>query len=177
MKMQYLSKKMVKEILKYLKKREEIDQLLIDFFKNADSVKLIDTQKYDIIVADSLPVLFRKKNSDFYVPTLFIVNYILNTRKSLILPAVVVDEGAVKPLTRGADVMIPGIRKVIKPFCKGSIVAVLEPKERYAIVIGIALVDSTTIIPGTKGKGIENLTYLNDDLWQLSLQIARGSTS
>jgi len=172
MKVQYLSKKSIKEIARGLEAKQEIDRVLIDLLRNADAVKLISNDKYEVVVADGLPILFRRRGQEDFAPTLFIVNH-MYTKGTKLLPMVVVDEGAVGPLTRGADVMIPGIRKVLKPFASGSFVAVLEPGERYAIIVGQALVDSSAIAPGVKGKGIKNLTWLNDDLWSLCIEIAR----
>ncbi len=172
MKVQYLSKKSIKEIAKGIETRQEIDRALVDLLRNADTVKLISSEKYEVIVADGLPIFFRRPSQEDYAPTLFIVNY-MYAKGTKLVPMVVVDEGAVGPLTRGADVMIPGIRKVLTPFTCGCFVAVLEPGERYAIVVGRALVDSSAIAPGVKGKGIKNLTWLNDDLWNLCLEIAR----
>ncbi len=172
MKTQYLSKKSIKKIAKRIETRQEIDRALIDLLRNADTVKLFSSEKYEVIVADGLPILFRRPSQEDYAPTLFIVNY-MYAKGIKLVPMVVVDEGAVGPLTRGADVMIPGIRRVLTPFTNGSFVAILEPGERYAIVVGRALVDSSTIAPGVKGKGIKNLTWLNDDLWNLCLEIAR----
>jgi len=175
MRVQYLSKKNIKEIVKSLELRKDVNKAIIDLLRNAESVKAVSESKYEVIVADNLPLLFKGPRYSGYAPTLFIVNY-MYAKGVRLLPMVVVDEGAVDPLMRGADVMIPGIRRVLTPFSVGDFVAVLEPSERYAIVVGYALIDSSTIAPGVKGKGLRNLTWLNDDLWKLCMEIARSES-
>ena len=175
MRVQYLSKKSIKEIVKSLELRKDVDKAIVDLLREAESVKLVSEGRYEVIVADSLPLLFKGPRYSEYAPTLFIVNY-MYAKGIKLIPMVVVDEGAVDPLMRGADVMIPGIRRVLTPFSVGNFVAVLEPSERYAIVVGYALIDSSTIAPGVRGKGLRNLTWLNDDLWRLCMEIARSKS-
>lgn len=174
LKMQYLSKKAVKSIITALELRRDIDYGFIEMLRKAEEVKAIYSDKYELIVFDNITALFKVQGKDVYIPTLYVINMLYNTRKMLITPTVVVDEGAVTPLKKGADVMIPGIKKIIKSFSKGDIVAVMEPGERYLIVVGIALVDSSAIAPSVKGKGIENISRIDDEIWTISLQVARA---
>jgi PUA domain protein len=175
LKVQYLSKKDVRELLDELRSRPYIDKSLIDYVQEfEDDVKKVwEEEKFEIIVFGSFPTLFKSKKMDSYIITLYAVNVMYNTKGVLVVPAVVVDEGAVPHIKKGADVMLPGIKKVAKPFMKGDVVAVLEPSEKYAIALGIALVDSASIVPGAKGKGIKNVNYLDDDIWRACLQVAK----
>lgn len=174
LRIQYLSKKTVKNLLQTLENRGEVDRSFIDMLKNADEVKVAYGDKFEIIVFNSIPALFKVKGLDLYIPTLYVLNMLYNTKKLLVIPTVVVDEGAVEPLRRGADVMIPGIKKVLKSFNKDEFVAVLEPSEKYIIVVGTALVNSESISPSVKGKGIKNLSHLDDEIWTTSLQLVRA---
>lgn len=174
LKIQFLSKKSLKEILKSVEDRSEINRFFIDVLKQAEEIKLVSNKSFSIIVFDSAPLLFKVEDIDMYLPTLYAVNYFYNTKNIFIVPTVVVDEGAVNPLLRGADVMIPGVRKVLHNFFKGHIVSVMHPSEKYFIVIGMALVDSINIVPNTKGKCISNISRLDDEVWRASLQILKS---
>lgn len=173
-KIEYPSKREVKEMLRALSARGDIDKAFLEFLREReDDVKLGRTDRFEIVIFGDVPALFRLPDVDRYVPTLYALNSIYYSRGLLIVPSVVVDEGAVGPLKRGADVMIPGIRKVLKEFQKDEVVGVLDPTERYFIVVGLALASSSSIVPGARGKVIKNLSHLDDDLWRASLQLAQ----
>ncbi len=86
------------------------------------------------------------------------------------LPYVVVDMGAVKPLLRGADVMVPGIRRINGVFEPGDIVVVVDEKYGKPFVVGKALVSSKDIVEGkvTRGKALENIHRVGDRFWRMS---------
>ncbi len=174
LKIQYLSKKMLKDILKSIESRIEVNVVFIDTLKQFEEAKLASNRNFSIIVFNAIPMLFRVNEYEIYIPTLYALNYFYNTRGVYILPTVVVDEGAVKPLLRGADVMIPGIRKVITNFSKGQLVSVMHPSEKYFIVVGMALMDSIGIVPNAKGKCIANISHLEDNIWKTSLQLVKS---
>jgi PUA-domain protein len=175
LKMQYLSKKDVKAVIDELRKRICIDRVFIDFLEELeDDVKRVSGERFEILAFGAIPALFKTNRVELYIPTLYAVNVFYNTKKILVTPTVTVDEGAVNHLKNGADVMIPGIKKLSKPFSKGDIVSVFEPGEKYLITIGIALVDSATITPGARGKAIKNLHHIDDDIWRASMQIAKA---
>jgi len=85
------------------------------------------------------------------------------------LPHAVVDEGAVKHLLNGADVMAPGIVEVTE-FRVGDVVSVWNPDKSAPLVVGKALMSSSEIVTKRRGKAIENLHYAGDKVWKLSLQ-------
>ncbi len=114
-----------------------------------------------IIIVDDVPAFF--KYEDKWVPHL---KYLLSKGYEWI-PRIVVDMGAVKPLGRGADVMAPGIRRVVGEFRAGDPVAVVDEKYGKPFVVGIALVDSVRI-PGMKrGRVVRNIHRVGDRIWRL----------
>lgn len=173
LRIQYISKKALKNILQHLESRHDIDLTFIEMLRKAEEVKVAYSDKFEIVVFNSTPALFKIEGMEIYIPTLYVLNVLYNTERLLIVPTVVVDEGAIEPLKRGADVMVPGIKKLLKSFNKGDIVAVMDPSERYLIVVGFALVDSESIAPGVKGKGIKNVSHLGDNIWTASIQLAK----
>ena len=114
--------------------------------------------------------------NNLLIPTLVLL-YIIISRLGIkvILEGmkyVIVNEGAVKPILRGADVMAPGITDYTE-FNKDDIVIVLEPKEKKPIAVTKALMN---IKPGSmpsKGKVLKNLHYIGDKIWKISLTLSK----
>ncbi len=77
----------------------------------------------------------------------------------------VVDEGAVRFLYNGADVMTPGIVDADPDIEKGELVWVKEIDHGRPLVVGKALMSGTEMVESEKGKGVETLHHLNDDIW------------
>ena len=82
-------------------------------------------------------------------------------------PAVVVDEGAVPYITKGADVMRPGIVEFVGDFKKGGVVLVRSVKLKFPIAVGLALYDKEEMEQMEKGKVVKNLHHLGDRLFEL----------
>lgn len=81
------------------------------------------------------------------------------------LPRVYVDEGAVVPLGKGADLMAPGVVKIEGDFGEGSIALVIGPQE-LAIAIMRMLVDSNKLRITRKGKVGKNIHHVGDKFWK-----------
>jgi len=82
-----------------------------------------------------------------------------------LFPQAFVDEGAIKFLLNGADVMRPGIRKFDEWGPAGKMVVVREEKKGRAIAIGPSLVASTEAQVMIKGGCIKNLHHVGDKYW------------
>ena len=78
---------------------------------------------------------------------------------------VVVDEGAVKFIINGADVMRPGIVHADEGIKKGEFCHVVAEKKLTPLAIGIALVDGSEMVGG-KGKAVKNIHHLDDKIWR-----------
>ncbi|MBE8540041.1 DUF1947 domain-containing protein [Geoglobus acetivorans] len=78
---------------------------------------------------------------------------------------VVVDEGAVKFIMNGADVMRPGIVEADESIKQGDFCYIVVEKKLTPLAVGVALVDGTDMT-GEKGKVIENIHHLNDKIWK-----------
>ncbi|WP_457549221.1 DUF1947 domain-containing protein [Archaeoglobus sp.] len=77
---------------------------------------------------------------------------------------VVVDEGAMPYIMRGADVMKPGIVEADESIKAGDFVYVVVEGKMTPIAVGIALVDGVEI-KGGKGKAVKNVHHLKDKIW------------
>ncbi len=82
-----------------------------------------------------------------------------------------VDEGAIRFLLNGADVMRPGIKELGDWGPAGRIVVVKEEKKGRAIAVGASTVPGSEAIEMKKGTCIKNLHHVGDRFWTLYKQV------
>ncbi|MCD6299314.1 MAG: RNA-binding protein [Thermoplasmata archaeon] len=83
---------------------------------------------------------------------------------------VTVDRGAVKFVTGGANVMAPGIIDADGGIRKGDIVWVRN-EEGTAMALGYAVMDGAEMVAESKGKAIESVHHIGDELWKLATNL------
>jgi PUA domain protein len=86
-------------------------------------------------------------------------------------PSATVDEGAIKFMLNGADVMRPGIKSFDQWGEPGKIVIVKEEKKGRAIAVGKATVASSEAQSMTKGVCLKNVHHLGDRYWTIHKQV------
>ena len=86
------------------------------------------------------------------------------------LPSITVDQGAVRPISRGADLMRPGIIEMDE-FKTGDVVVVVEPTRKLPLAVHQALYSSTEIASMEKGRVSKSLHHLGDRYWKLGEKI------
>lgn len=84
-----------------------------------------------------------------------------------LFPSAFVDEGAIKFLLNGADVMRPGIRKLDNWGGAERVVIVREEKMGRGIAVGVSTVTSAEAKTMTKGSCLRNLHHVGDSFWTL----------
>ncbi len=84
-----------------------------------------------------------------------------------LFPSAVVDEGAIKFLLNGADVMRPGIRKMDDWGGEGKVVIAREEKKGRGIAVGVSTVTSAEAKTMTKGSCLKSLHHVGDRFWTL----------
>jgi PUA domain protein len=84
------------------------------------------------------------------------------------LPYIVVDEGAVAPLSRGADLMRPGIVRVEGDFEKGDVVVIVEPTRLLPIAVHEALFSRSELEPMERGRVTKRLHHVGDRYWRMA---------
>jgi len=82
-----------------------------------------------------------------------------------LFPSVSIDEGAVKYIIKGADVMRPGISKYDDWGEAGKLVVVREDKKGRAAAVGRTAVSSSEMAELKKGNCIRNLHHAGDRYW------------
>jgi len=110
-----------------------------------------------IFFVDGRPLILRTKRG--LIPSLKF-DSVVNA-----LPKVIVDMGAVRHVANGAQIMRPGIRQIEGRFSKDDLVAIQDEKYRKTIALGAAEVDSELMQSMDKGRVIDNIHFVGDDLW------------
>jgi malignant T-cell-amplified sequence len=82
-----------------------------------------------------------------------------------LFPSAVVDEGAIRFLLNGADVMRPGIRKLDDWGAAGKLVVIREEKKGRAIAVGPAVVSGSEATAMAKGNCVKNSHHVGDRYW------------
>jgi PUA domain protein len=161
-----LRKKELKELEEYLTAQFPKLASVLGRLESGYIVELEDVgQDINLVILNELPA-FIQVGKDFKIPTLVLVKMagIESTQYA------VVDEGAVKHLLNGADVMSPGIRECSN-FQGGALVAVWNPTKETPLCIGRALMSCDEIMRVRKGKAIKNEHYAGDKIWRKCLEL------
>jgi PUA domain protein len=96
----------------------------------------------------------------------------LGSKDALALfPSATVDEGAIRFMLNGADVMRPGIKSFDQWGDAGRIVIVKEEKKGRAIAVGRSTVGSSEALTMTKGICLKNLHHVGDRFWDVHKQV------
>lgn len=153
-----MSSKEHKELIGRVK---EIYPSISDKIDRKKVIEVLENAKGNrVYVQEGVPIFFSVGTK--IVPCLRASKEVLDA-----LPKVVVDMGAVSHIINGADVMSPGIRDVQKSTKVGDVVVVVEEKYGKPLAIGVLLMDPKEILEKRKGKAVENLHHIGDDIWEL----------
>ena len=83
-----------------------------------------------------------------------------------LLPSVYIDDGAVKFILKGADLMRPGVVRYDEWGDKGKLVVIRDQSKERGLAIGRAEVSSTEMASLSKGVSVKNLHYAGDRVWE-----------
>ena len=78
-----------------------------------------------------------------------------------------VDHGAIPFLMNGADCMGAGIHLAYESIEKGEIIWIKDQEHSKPLAIGMATVSGLDMIKMVKGKAIETIHWIGDELWEL----------
>jgi len=78
---------------------------------------------------------------------------------------VIVDMGAVKFVTNGADVMAPGIVDADNEIVENDQVWICDKLNRKPLAVGIALISGEQMVKTNKGKAINVIHHVGDSIW------------
>ena len=150
-----LKRKEVKGIQNKLK-----ETFTCDFFDEEVSVETGDVKGIKIVFVDDEPCFMIYENE-----IIFILHglYRYKPKENF----VVVDMGAVKFVTNGADVMSPGIVDADENIIEGDQVWICDEKHHKPLAVGIAIMNGKQMISESQGKSVKIIHYVGDVLWNL----------
>lgn len=132
------------------------------FINNKDTLEMLEAEDYDFILVNGEPYIIMINGEPY--PTLkAALNMELDSK------VVVVDMGAVRFVTKGADVMSPGIVDADESIVEGDVVIIVEETHNKPLAMGISLISGPEMVENTEGKAIKSLHYVGDAIWNLEL--------
>jgi PUA domain protein len=157
----FLNKKEAKNVLQ--KASDKLNMNLAAFFKNQFNVEVYQKESDEIYLINGQPLLV--KAGETIYPTLRFDEYLR------LAPTVVVDMGAVPYVCKGANVMAPGVRRIVGQFESGSIVVVVDEKHGKPLALGEILYGSEEATRTKQGVLVKNLYYVGDKTWDLMKEL------
>lgn len=151
-----LKQKEIQSILNELK--QTFDQ---DFFDEHDSIETGEIEGINVILIEDEACFMVHENQ-----IIFTMNGL--TKYNPQEQRVVVDMGAIKFVTSGADVMAPGIVDADHNIVEKDQVWICDERHHKPLAIGIALMDGEQMVEEKKGKAITVIHYVGDPLWQMT---------
>lgn len=151
----------VKEVIDLLNQR--YPQSFADkiFPKKAKVEKITLDNGDDLLVVNNKLSLWKQGNS--YLPLLSLL-----LKDDLGLKTIVVDKGAIKFVTNGADIMRPGITKIDPTIKKGDIVRISDENHDRILAVGQTMFNAAEMESKTSGKVVKNLHTITDKIWKFS---------
>ena len=150
-----LKRKEVRDIQNKLK-----ETFTCDFFDGKVLVETGDAEGIKIIFVDDEPCFMIYEDK-----IIFILHglYRYKPKENF----VVVDMGAVKFVTNGADVMSPGIVDADENIIEDDQVWICDEKHHKPLAVGIAIMNGKQMISERQGKSVKIIHYVGDELWNL----------
>jgi PUA domain protein len=140
---------------------KDFDEKFINqVFPEKCRVEMIITEEGDVLFAVNNELKLWK-SKEGYVPTLSLL-----VEKKVDLKTIIVDMGAVKYVTNGADIMRPGITKIDPLIKRNDIIQIVDETHHRALAVGKALFDAKEMETQTAGKVIKNLHTIKDKVWE-----------
>jgi PUA-domain protein len=159
-----------RHFIKSSEKKELIEQIGKKYsqsFVNKVFPKKPQVEKITLDNGDDLFVINNKlslwKQGKDYIPLLSLL-----LKDDLGLMTIVVDEGAIKFVTNGADIMRPGITKIDPTIKQGNIVRISDENHDRILAIGRAMFNADEIEKKASGKVVKNLHTITDRVWKFS---------
>jgi PUA domain protein len=152
---------------RYTLKSKETKQLLSDttqrfkmdlegIFGSKAIMEVVEFENGQIYIVNTKPVMFR---AETFLPLLSFTEFIDTA------PKVTVDMGAIPFVCKGANVMAPGIRRIVGEFSKGDLLVVNDEKKKKTLALGESMFDVASFKETKKGPVIKTLHYVSDKYW------------
>ena len=143
-----------------------VDHGILDVLlpKKSDPVLIKLPEHVQLLVLDHQPLFFSTRDGGWF-PTLRLLHQYPD-----MMPKLRADQGAIKFVLSGANIMCPGLTSpgatIHDEVDKGSAVAIYAEGKENAMAIGYTQMSTEEMRSVNKGIGVDNLHYLNDGLWK-----------
>lgn len=137
--------------------KKEFAQLLQIELDKKDSVEIRD-EEYFIVNKE----LCFFKQEDQWIPSLQVL------QKQQLLPVLLVDQGAIKFVINGADIMRPGITQIPDGLKTGDVVCIADELHKKPLAVGKMLCSSEEMKEKTQGKLVTNIHQVGDNIWNFN---------
>ena len=154
----FIQKSQIKELKEDILKQYD-ENFLYQIFPKKARIELIQTEAGDTLYAVN-GILALWKSSEGYIPVLTLL---LNNKVDL--KKIVVDMGAIRYVTNGADIMRPGITEIDPTIKKDEIIKIVDETHDRALAVGKALLNAHEMESKTSGKVVKNLHTIQDSVW------------
>jgi len=131
----------------------------VEVFGPSDTVDRAESSDFDVIFVDGEVRALIQDGKAFLT-----VRGLLRYRPAK--SYVTVDMGAVPFVSKGADVMTPGIVEADPSIKEGDFVWIRDVKNRVPLAIGRALVSGEEMAKRQPGKAVKNIHFVGDKLWK-----------
>ncbi len=155
---------MTKKVLKRRLRKKEAKKVAEEVSRRAGveipsgTMDLVEFGDVNVILLNNEPVILEYEGK-YYLTVYGAIKFAPERYK------VTVDEGAIKFIMNGADVMKPGIVFADDRIKAGDFVFVTVEGKRSPIAVGIALCDGVEMVGG-KGKAVKNVNHVKDRIWK-----------
>lgn len=151
------------------KERNEIDEAVysaydVTIIRDSDVVRQVEYNDSHIITCDGNPVFYTA--GEEYIPLLV---HLLR-EDDVFLKKIRIDMGGVKPISGGADIMIPGIVD-IDDVEEDDVVAVVDETHGKPLSIARMNMDADKVGEKSKGVAAESIHNIGDDLWEFTKKL------
>ena len=153
-------------------KKELISRLTAKYGESIQSILDKKTQieyvrlenKEEIYLINGCPAIFA--NNEIIIPML---NF-LGTQEFPI-KTIVVDAGAIKFVSSGADVMRPGIVEIDASIAKDECILIREITHKKPLAVGIALYGGEEIKAMQTGRVVKNIHHVGDQYYSIAKEL------
>jgi PUA domain protein len=151
----YLSKKDKEQVAQTLKEKLGITSI-------PEIVELMEDEEKRCYLFEGTPSICEVGGN-----TIPLLKWLIKHRgEELGISRIIVNKGAVKPISGGADLMAPGIVRIEGTFPAGTVIVVAEEERGIPIAVMRAIFSSDEIKGMKRGKVAENLHWVGDKLWK-----------
>jgi PUA domain protein len=150
----YLSKKESKEVLK------ELNRLFACEINERAPVERAHAPSYQLLFIEGEPLAIRCEDQ-YFLTLKGLLRYKPKRKWAM------VDKGAIKFVSKGADVMAPGIVNADEQIIEQELVWICDEEHFAPLAIGKALMDGKEMVKAKKGKAIRSIFHVGDKLWRM----------